>query len=149
MSEMTEYSDNAQQSAAELADRYVALWNEADPERRRTLIAGLWSEQGEHILQPPEEARRIAAGPGIGGSAIIEGRGHAEIEARATSAYEQWVATEGWSFRHRDDADRVHDVVKFHWEAVAEDGEVTGSGLNLLVVAADGRIERDYTFVDG
>jgi hypothetical protein len=149
MTEVTEYIDNAQQSAAELADRYVALWNEADPERRRTLIAGLWSEEGEHILQPPEEVRRIAAGPGVGGSAIIEARGHAEIEARAISAYEQWVASQGWRFRRRDDADRVHDVVKFHWEAVAEDGEVTGAGLNLLVVAADGRIERDYTFVDG
>jgi V8-like Glu-specific endopeptidase len=149
MSEVTEYIDSAQQSAAELADRYVALWNEADPERRRTLIAGLWGEQGEHILQPSEEARRIAAGPGVGGSAIIEVRGHAEIEARATSAYERWVASQGWRFRRRDDADRVHDTVKFHWEAVAEDGEVTGSGLNLLVVAPDGRIERDYTFVDG
>ena len=148
MNEATEYIDNARQSAAELADRYVALWNEGDPERRRKLIAGLWSEDGEHVLQPPEEARRIAAAPGVGGSAIIEARGYAEIEARATSAYEHWTATEGWSFRRRDDADRVHDVVKFGWEAVDGDGEVMGAGLNLLVVGADGRIRRDYTFVD-
>ena len=147
MTEVAEYIDNAQQCAAELADRYIALWNEADPNRRRELIAGLWSEGGEHILQPPEEARRIAAGPGVGGSAIIEARGHTEIEARVTSAYEHWVATEGWSFRRRDDAERVHDVIKFHWEAVDGDGEVTGAGLNFLVLAADGRIERDYTFV--
>src|SRR5215218_6920805 len=98
MNEGMEYIDTAQQSAAELADRYVSLWNEADPERRRELIAGLWSEDGEHLLQPPEEARRIAAAPGVGGSAIIEARGHAEIDARATSGYEQWVATEGWRF---------------------------------------------------
>jgi hypothetical protein len=147
MNEATEYIDNAQQSAAELADRYVALWNEGDPERRRELIAGLWSEDGEHVLQPPEEARRIAAGPGIGASAVIEARGHAEIDVRATAAYEHWVATEGWSFR-RGDADRVHDLVKFRWEAVDGDGEVMGGGLNLLVVGADGRIRRDYTFVD-
>jgi hypothetical protein len=75
MNETTEYIDNAQQSAAELADRYVALWNEGDPERRRELIEGLWSEDGEHVLQPPEDARRIAAEPGVGGSAIIEVRG--------------------------------------------------------------------------
>jgi hypothetical protein len=149
MNEATEYVDNAQQSAAELADRYIALFNEADPDRRRELIAGLWNEDGEHILQPPEEIRRVAAGPGVGGSAIIEARGHAEIDARATSSYEHWIATEGWSFRRRGDADRVHDVVKFHWEAVDGDGEVTGVGLNLLVLDAEGRIRRDYTFVDG
>jgi hypothetical protein len=149
MSQVTEYIDTAQQSAAELADRYVAVWNEVDPERRRRMIAELWTEDGWHLLQPPEEARRIAAGPGVGGSAIIEARGHAEIEVRATSGYEQWVAGEKWSFRRRDDAERVHDVVKFHWEAVNEDGEVTGVGLNVLVLAGDGRIERDYTFVVG
>jgi hypothetical protein len=37
--------------------------------------------------------------------------------------------------------------VKFHWEAVAKDGEVFAVGLNFLVLAATGRIERDYTFV--
>jgi len=148
MTEAAKYIDPAQQSAAELADRYVALWNEADPDRRRELIAGLWNEEGEHLLQPPEEVRRIAAGAGVGGSAIIEARGHAEIDARANSAYEHWVATEGWSFRRRDDAERVHDVVKFHWEAVDGKGEVTGGGLNLLVLDAAGRIERDFTFVD-
>ena len=47
----------------------------------------------------------------------------------------------------RRDAERLGDVVKFHWEAVAKDGEVFGVGLNFLVIAADGRIERDYTFV--
>jgi len=30
---------------------------------------------------------------------------------------------------------------------VAKDGEAFGVGLNFLVLAADGRIERDYTFV--
>jgi hypothetical protein len=51
---------------------------------------------------------------------------------RAASAYEHWVGSEGLSFRGRDDAERLGDVVKFHWEAVAEDGEVFGVGLNFL-----------------
>jgi hypothetical protein len=34
-------------------------------------------------------------------------------------------------------------IVKFHWEAVAKDGEAFAVGLNFLVLAADGRIERD------
>jgi hypothetical protein len=70
-----------------------------------------------------------------------------EIEDRAASAYEHWVGSEGLSFRGRDDAERLGDVVKFHWEAVTKDGEVAAVGLDFLVLAADGRIERDYVFV--
>ena len=130
-----------------LAEKYMALWNEPDADRRRRMIAELWTEDGRHILQPPEEIRGIAAQPGIGLTAILEARGHEEIEARVVSAYEHWVGSEGLSFRGRDDAERLGDVVKFHWEAVSPDGEVTGVGLDVLVLGADGRIERDYTFV--
>src|SRR4051812_17816011 len=135
------------QAAAELAERYVGLWNEPDPDRRRRTIAELWAEDGRHILQPPQEIRAIAAGPGIAMTAILEARGYEEIEARAAGAYEHWVGSEGLSFRGRDDADRLGDVVKLHWEAVAKDGAAFGVGLSFLVLAADGRIERDYTFI--
>ena len=131
----------------DLAKKYLALWNEPDADQRRRMIAELWTQDGTHILQPPEEIRGIAAQPGIGLTAILEARGHDEIEARVASAYEHWVGSEGLSFRGRDDAERLGDVVKFHWEAVTKDGELFGVGLNFLVLAADGRIERDYTFV--
>jgi hypothetical protein len=134
-------------SAAELAEKYVSLWNEPDDDRRRRMIAELWTEAGRHVLQPPQEIRAIAARPGIAMTAILEARGYEEIEARAASAYEHWVGSEGLSFRGRDDAERLGDVVKFHWEATAKDGETFAVGLNFLVLAADGRIERDYTFV--
>jgi len=134
-------------SAAELAEKYLALWNAPDADRRRRMIAELWTEDGRHILQPPQEIRAIAAQPGIGLTAILEARGHEAIEARVASAYEHWVGSERLSFRGRDDAERLGDVVKFHWEAVAKDGELFGVGLNFLVLAADGRIERDYTFI--
>ena len=134
-------------SAAELAEKYVALWNEPDADRRRRMIAELWTQDGRHILQPPQEIREIAARPGLALRALLEARGYEEIQARAASAYEHWVGSEGLSFKRRDDADRLGDVVKFHWEAVAKDGAVVAVGLNFLVLAADGRIERDYTFV--
>ena len=111
------------------------------------MVAELWTEDGRHILQPPQEIRDIAAQPGVGLTAILEARGYEQIEARATSAYEHWVASEGLSFRGRDDADRVGDAVKFHWDAVARDGTPFAVGLCFLVLAADGRIERDYTFI--
>jgi hypothetical protein len=137
----------AETQAAELAEKYMALWNEPDADERRRTIAELWTEDGRHVLQPPQEIREIAAQPGVGLRAILEATGYEEIEARAASAYEHWVGSEGLSFRGRDDADRLGDVVKFHWEAVAKDGELFAVGLNFLVLAGDGRIERDYTFV--
>jgi hypothetical protein len=149
MTEVRTFQDNSARSAAELAERYVALWNEPDPDRRRRTIAELWTADGLHILQPPEEIREVAARPGLGMAAILEARGYVEIEARAATAYDQWVEAEGLSFRQRDDAERLGDVVKFHWEALARDGAVFAVGLNFLVLAADGRIERDYTFVVG
>jgi hypothetical protein len=57
-----------------------------------------------------------------------DARGYEAIEARAASAYEHWVGSEGPSFRGRDDAERLGDVVKFHWEALAKDGEAFGVG---------------------
>jgi hypothetical protein len=137
------------QRAADVAEQYIALWNESDAGRRREMIAALWAEDGKHILQPPDEVRAIAARPGIGLTSVFTAQGYEQIEARATSAYEHWVASEGLSFRGRDDVDRVGDVVKFHWEAVAKDGSLFGVGLNFLVLGADGRIQRDYTFVVG
>ena len=147
MTEEQAFADISSRSAAELAEKYVALWSEPDADRRRRTIAELWTEGGRHILQPPQEIREIAARPGIASTPILEARGHEEIEARATSAYEHWVASEGLSFRGRGDAERLGDIVKFHWEAVAEDGETFAVGLVVLVVSVDGQIARDYTFV--
>jgi hypothetical protein len=113
------------------------------------MIAELWAQDGRHILQPPQEIRAIAAQPGIAMTAILAVQGYAEIEARAASVYAHWVGSEGLSFRGRDDSDRLGDVVKLTWEAVTADGTVSAVGLSFLVLAADGRIERDYTFIVG
>ena len=149
MSEAIAFPETRTNAAEQLADRYHALWNEADPERRRLMIPGLYAEDGAQILQPPQEMRAIAASAGIGMAATLEARGHAELEARAATSYDAWVGSAGLSFRGRGDAERLGLVVKFHWEAVAEDGETVAVGLNFLVLAADGRIERDYAFVVG
>ena len=48
-----------------------------------------------HILQPPQEIREVAARAGLGLTAVLRARGYAELEARAATAYEQWVGSEG------------------------------------------------------
>ena len=148
MSEAIRSPETRARGAEQLADRYLALWNEPDADRRRRMIAELWTEDGSQILQPPQEMREIAASPGLGMAATLEAPGHSELEARAATSYEQWVRSTGLSFRRRDDVYRLHEVVKFHWEAVSPDGEVTAVGLDFLVLGADGRIRRVYTFIE-
>jgi hypothetical protein len=145
--EMSASPETRTKAAEELADRYLALWNEPDADRRRRTIAELWAQDARHFVQPPQEIRAIAAQPGVGLTAILEARGHEEIEARVASAYEHWVGSEGLSFRRRDDAEQLGDVLKFHWEARDKDGELFAVGLHVFVLAADGRIEGDYAFV--
>src|SRR3954468_6026611 len=115
MNPATPSPDPRTSAAGQLADRYMALWNEPDADGRRRMIAELWTEDGSQILQPPQEMREIAASPGIGLAATSEARGHCELQAPATTSYEHWVGSEGLSDRARDDAQRLGDVVKFHW----------------------------------
>src|SRR5215216_7045103 len=103
MTETPAFVEISSRSAAELAEKYIALWDEPDADRRRRMIAELWTEDGRHILQPPEEIRAIAARPGIAMTAILEARGYQEIEARVASGHEHWIGSEGLSFRARDD----------------------------------------------
>jgi hypothetical protein len=59
---------------------------------------------------------RAALGALLWPTGDADAQGYEVIEARAASAYEHWVGSEGLSFRGRDDAERLGDVVKFHWE---------------------------------
>jgi hypothetical protein len=132
-----------------LTDRYVAVWSEPDPERRRAAVRELWSTDGVHVLQPPQEMREAAEGLGFD-RLVLEARGHDELEVRVTRSYEEFIAPGTFVFRSRGDAERLHDVVKFHWEMVPRDGgDVAGVGLEILVLGADGRIVSDYQFIEG
>jgi hypothetical protein len=131
----------------ELCERYVALWNEPDTERRRALIADLWAADGEQVLVPPQETRAAAAEMNM--RALFEARGHRELMDRATDAYERFIASGEYAFRRRDDPERLRDVVKFRWEMVSNaDGKVAGVGLEFLVLDAAGKIVSDYQFIE-
>lgn len=134
--------------AQELAGRYAAVWNERDPELRRKAVHALWSPDGAHALLPPQELRETAVRLGFP-TAALEARGHDELEARVARAHEEFVASGEYTFRATAaHAQQLNDVVTFRWESVlTQSGEVTGGGLEFVVVAEDGRIVRDYQFV--
>lgn len=131
-----------------LRDRYVAIWNETDPERRHALVRELWSAQAHHLLQPPEAIREQAAAIGFP-SVALEARGHTQLEQRVTRAHDEFVATGTFVFRARGPVMRVADMVKFGWEMVdRKSGQVAGVGVEVLMLDHDDRIERDYQFIE-
>ena len=114
-----------------LVQDYIAVWNESDPERRRTLIRTLWQEDATHLAR------------------TLEAVGHAGIEKRVTDAYEKWVREKGNVFRLRDGVDGHHDTVKLRWEMVpASGGEVISIGFDFLLLGEDGRIRTGYQFIE-
>ena len=91
--------------------------------------------------------REIAASAGLGMAATLEARGHAELEARATTSYEQWVRPAGLSCKRRDDVYPLCEVVKFPWEALRRTAS-DGGRAPVHVLGTDGRIRRDYVFIE-
>ena len=115
----------------ELVDRYVAVWNEPDAEKRRQGIAALWAEGGAHFTPS------------------VEARGYKALEARVAGAYQKWVKEGGFVFRSAKNVETHHGGVRFNWEMVpAAGGAVAAVGFDFLVLDGDGRIRLDYQFLD-
>ncbi|WP_028798874.1 hypothetical protein [Streptomyces sp. 142MFCol3.1] len=134
--------------AQDLIERYIGVWNEPDPEIRRKTVHGLWAEDGLHVLRPPQEMHDRAVALGFG-TVVLEARGHEELHARVTRAYEEFVAPGTYLFRIQEPARVLRDVITFRWESFDRvEDRVTGGGLEFLVLGEDGRIEADYQFVD-
>ena len=118
------------ENPSSLADRYVAVWNETDAERRRNQIAELWTAQGRHFV------------------ADREVKGYQALEKRVRESHEKNVRDAGNRFRAASDARRLHDTVTFHWEMLPADGDnVLARGLEFLIVDDDGKILADYQFI--
>ena len=80
-----------------IVERYVAIWNEPDEDRRRTEIVSLWSSNGLH---------RTSA---------HSCRGYATIEARVRDAHRRFVADGRHVFRSAGTVETHHNVVRFTW----------------------------------
>ena len=132
-----------------LVDRYVAMWNEPDPDARRAAIRALWSPRGTHLLHsPPQDTRDAATALGFTVPAFNVG-GYEGLDARVSHAYEQFVAPGSFVFRRSSDPVRpLPNVVTFEWEMAPTDGgAAAGSGFEVIVLDGDGRIESDHQFV--
>lgn len=132
-----------------LAENYVAMWNEPDAAKRRELLEGVFAPDGTQTLQPPMEMKEIAARVGFD-FPVLEVHGHDELEVRVARAYHEFIAPGEFVFRRRGRAERLHDTVKLDWDMVpVAGGDPAGGGTDFLMLGADGRVKKDFQFIDG
>ena len=111
-----------------IVDRYIAMWNETDPQRRRGLVAETIAEDGSY-LDP------LMTGDGIDG-----------IDAMIAAAQQQFP---GHSFRLASGPDSHHDRVRFTWSLAADGGAPVAAGVDFATVAPDGRLRTVTGFLEG
>ncbi len=116
-------------AAQGLVDRYVAVWHETDPERRRQAIEALWVPDGQHYVGTREVC------------------GYAALEARVIGSHEKNVRDAGNHFRASSDARVLRDVVTFEWAMFSASDDVLATGMEVLIVDAQFRIRVDYQFI--
>ncbi len=116
----------ATHTTTELVDRYIAMWNETDADRRRDLITRAWTRTGAYV-DPLMEA----AGPEQL-SAMVEG-----VQARFPDA----------RFSRTSDVDAHHDRLRFTWSLGPANGAPIVGGLDVGVVAGD-KLETITGFLD-
>ncbi|MDH2428358.1 nuclear transport factor 2 family protein [Sphaerisporangium sp. TRM90804] len=115
----------------QLADRFVALWNEPDAERRRLGVVELYAPDATYVFYRRDPVH-----------------GHEAILSQITYTKELYGPM-GYAFRSSHNAIGHHGVVRLNWVMVrAATGEMEMAGQDVVVLDEDGRIRTDYQFHD-
>jgi hypothetical protein len=119
-------TEAAMSNFTDLVDRYIAIWNETDDERRRNLIARTWTEDSTY-LDP-----------------LMRGEGHIGIDAMIRGVQEQFP---GLLFRRTSEVDAHNDHVRFSWELRPEGGPALAGGVDFGEIVGD-RLQTITGFLD-
>jgi hypothetical protein len=111
-----------------LAERYLDVWNETDPGRRRLLADELFAPTCR-FTDP-----------------MVDVEGPVAIDATIESVQQQFA---GHRLRLAGPVDGHHDQFRFTWDLVGEpDVEPLVVGFDVLVAGADGKLEQVLGFLD-
>jgi hypothetical protein len=91
-------------------DGYLAMWNETDPDQRRTIISRTWTDDGSYV------------------DPLLEASGAPALHQMVAGVHEQFP---GHRFRRTSGIDVHHNRLRFAWELVAPDGAVTVAGVDI------------------
>ena len=112
----------------DIAERYLAIWNEGDNARRRNLIAEAWAE-GAQYSDP-----------------LMQGEGRDGIDAMIAGARAQFP---GYRFSLAGTPDGHGGNVRFSWSFAPEGGgAAVARGTDFAMLDAGGRLARVTGFLD-
>jgi hypothetical protein len=111
----------------ELAEQYIATWNETDPAARRALIDEIWSSSGRYI------------------DPLAEVAGRDQIDAVIAAAQAQFA---GMTFRLASTVDAHHDQARFTWALGPDDADAIVIGFDVAQRDTDGRLTLVLGFLD-
>ena len=114
-------------ATTQLADRYLAAWNETDPTARRALVDALFTEDVRYTDPMADVA------------------GHDGLDATIAAVQAQFP---GWVFRLAGPADAHHHQLRFTWHLGPDGSEPPVVGSDVAVTDADGRIRTVLGFLD-
>jgi hypothetical protein len=111
----------------DIAQRYIATFNETDPGRRRAQLEALYTPDARYI------------------DPHVELAGRAEIDAFISSTQERFP---GFEFRLGGPVDAHHRQARFQWHvSPAGEPDPTYVGFD-VIVTEDDRLQRVYGFLD-
>jgi hypothetical protein len=111
----------------DLARRYIASWNETDPERRRAAVDELYAEDARYV-----DPLAVAEGR----TAIVETIGAVQAQFP------------GFRFRLAGPVDSHHDQARFTWELGPDSAEAPIVGFDVAVIDNQGRLQTILGFLD-
>jgi SnoaL-like domain len=111
----------------QLAERYIAAWNETDAQARRRCLAALYAADGR-LVDPMVDV----AGP--------------EAIADTIGAVQQQFP--GFVCRLTGPVDGHHDQFRFRWELGPRGEEAPIAGTDVVTVDGDGRLRTVFGFLD-
>ena len=111
----------------ELAERYIAIWNQTDPALRRKDIDDLFAPDGRYV-DP---------------LAVAEGRD--AIDATVAAVQGQFP---GMTFRLAGPVDGHHNQARFGWELGPAGGEAPIAGFDVATTDENGQVSQVLGFLD-
>ncbi|WP_448623578.1 nuclear transport factor 2 family protein [Geodermatophilus sp. URMC 64] len=110
-----------------LAERYIAAWNETDPEARRRAVAELWTDDARYV------------------DPLVEASGRDQIAATIGAVQGQFP---GFVFRLTGPVDGHHDQLRFSWELGPAGEPAPIAGSDVAVTDGNVRLRTVLGFLD-
>jgi hypothetical protein len=123
-------TDTATQKTTDITavvDAYVASWNEADAAKRAALVEKAWAPEARYV------------------DPLLDLTGHEALGTLKDLIDQHYP---GHTINRTGDVDAHHNVVRFAWEMVGPDGAAVVTGIDVGIVADDGRLQGIAGFFD-